>query len=161
MVREQRFQAKARPITIGEYSGKIYDTPVGTTMWMAVHFALGRPPFIKDFQMVDEYGLKSSLVDALFKDKARVPVYRLVFKSQEDAINALDLVPVEAGKESAPEAGHPPDRPGFRNKHAGIYTDGTYWAAYRRSENVLVLGAGDIPREDLERILDTILSEVR
>jgi len=66
----------------------------------------------------------------------------LIFKSEEDAIEALNLESFEAG--------------GSRDTHSGLYTDGTFWAGYKRVKNMLVMAEGGIPREDLLMILDTL-----
>jgi branched-chain amino acid transport system substrate-binding protein len=159
MVREQRFQARGESITIGKYRGKIYDAPMGTTMWMVLHYALGRPPFIKDFQIMDEYGLKSSRVGTLFKEKTKLVVYQLTFRSEEDAINALNLAPFGEEELPAQVAETADQNINYRDMNWGIYTDGTYWAGFKRVENVVALGAGDAPREDLLSVIDTISAE--
>jgi branched-chain amino acid transport system substrate-binding protein len=142
-----RFEIPASLVNIGEYRGKIYEADPGITMWMVLHFAFGRPPFIKDFTMVDEYGLKSCLMGALFKGRVRVPIVQLIFRSEEDAIAALNLAGFEIE--------------GFRDAHSGLYTDGTYWAGYKRIKNMLVLAEGEIPREDLQMILEALDSKVK
>jgi branched-chain amino acid transport system substrate-binding protein len=145
LVNTLRFEIPASLVTIGEYRGKIYEADPGITMWMVLHFAFGRPPFIKDFTMVDEYGLKSCLMGALFKGQVRVPIVQLIFRSEEDAIEALNLAGFEIE--------------GFRDAHSGLYTDGTYWAGYKRIKNILVLAEGGIPREDLQMILEALASK--
>jgi branched-chain amino acid transport system substrate-binding protein len=157
-VREQRFQAEGTHLRIGEYAGTVYETPAGTTMWMVLHFALGRPPFVKDLQLVDEYGLKRCFVGALFKEKTRVPVYRLIFGSEEDAVNALNLAPSEA-EGMGTQKDRPQGATNFRNAHEGMYSDGSYWAGFKRVGNKLVMAAGGVPREDLLGILDALLKD--
>ncbi len=142
-----RFEIPASLVNIGEYRGKIYETEPGITMWMVLHFAFGRPPFIKEFTMVDEYGLKSCFMGALFKGQVRVPIVKLIFRSEEEAIAALNLEGFEAG--------------GSRDTHSGLYTDGTFWAGYKRVKNMVVMTEGGIPREDLLMILDTLAVKVK
>ena len=147
LVKQVRFEVPARLVTIGEYRGRIYETEPGITMWMVLHFAFGRPPFLKDFTMIDEYGLKSCFTGALFKGQVRVPIIKLIFRSEEEAVEALSL------------AGF--DIEGFRDANSGLYTDGTFWAGYKRNKNVLVLAEGGIPREDLQMILDALAYRVK
>ena len=137
-----RFESPASLVNIGEYKGKIYETDPGITMWMVLHFAFGRPPFLKEFPIIDEYGFKSCFMGALFKGQVRVPIVKLIFRSEEDAIEALNLEGFEAG--------------GSRDTHSGLYTDGTFWTGYKRVKNIMVMAEGGIPREDLLMILDTL-----
>lgn len=147
LVRPLRFEIPARLVSIGEYRGKIYETQPGITMWMVLHFAFGRPPFLKDFTMVDEYGLKSCFTGALFKGQVRVPIIKLIFRSEEEAVEALNLVSFEVE--------------GSRDTDSGLYTDGTFWAGYKRIKNVIVLASGGIPRGDLEMILHALAFKVK
>jgi branched-chain amino acid transport system substrate-binding protein len=147
LVRRLRFKIPARLVSIGEYRGRVYETQPGITMWMVLHFAFGRPPFIKDLPMIDEYGLKSCFTGALFKGQVRVPIFKLIFRSEEEAIEALNLVSF--------------DVEGFRDANSGLYTDGTYWAGYKRIKNVVVLAEGGIPLEDLQMILDALAFKVK
>jgi len=126
---------------------------------MALHYALGRPSFIKDFHIMDEYGLKSTSVGTLFKGKVKAQVYKLVFRSEEDAIGSLNLTPFEDGEVPTQVAENTDEMTNYRDKHGGIYTDGTYWAGFKRVGNVVVLSSGDIPREDLQVIIDAILQD--
>jgi branched-chain amino acid transport system substrate-binding protein len=142
LVHTLRFEIPSSLVNIGEYRGKIYESEPGITMWMVLHFAFGRPPFIKDFTMVDEYGLKSCSMGALFRGRVRVPIVKLIFKSEEDAVGALNLRGLEVE--------------GFRDTHSGLYTDGTFWAGYKRIKNILVLTEGEISREDLQMILEAL-----
>ena len=145
LVNTLRFDMPTSLVNIREYKGKIYETDPGTTMWMVLHFAFGRPPFFKEFTMVDEYGLKSCFMGPLFKGQVRVPIVKLIFKSEEDAIEALNLESFEAG--------------GSRDTHSGLYTDGTFWAGYKRVKNMVVMAEGGIPREDLLMILETLAAK--
>ncbi len=147
LVRPLRFEVPARLVSVGEYRGEIYETEPGITMWMVLHFAFGRPPFIKDLSIIDEYGLKSCFTGALFKGQARVPIFKLIFRSEQEAIEALNMVSF--------------DVEGFRDVNSGLYTDGTFWAGYRRVGNVLVLAGGGIPREDVQMILESLAFEVK
>ncbi len=147
LVRPLRFEIPARLVSIGGYRGNIYETQPGITMWMVLHFGFGRPPFLKDFTMIDEYGLKSCFTGALFKDQVRVPIFKLIFRSEEEAIEALNLVSF--------------DVEGSRDVNSGLYTDGTFWAGYKRMKNVVVLASGGIPRGDLEMILDALAYKVK
>jgi branched-chain amino acid transport system substrate-binding protein len=147
LVRPLRFDIPARLVSIGEYRGKIYETQPGITMWMVLHFGFGRPPFLKDFTMIDQYGLKSCFTGALFKGQVRVPIIKLIFRSEEEAVDALNLVSFEVE--------------GFRDANSALYTDGTFWAGYKRIKNVVVLASGGIPRGDLEMILDALAFKVK
>ena len=42
--------------------------------------------------MIDDYGLKSCITGALFKDQVRVPVAKFTFRSEKEAIEAGGLV---------------------------------------------------------------------
>lgn len=161
LVRQLRFHVPARSVGIGEYRGKIQETQPELAMWMVLHFAFGRPPFIKDFTMIDDYGLKSCITGALFKGQVRVPVAKLTFRSEEEAIEALNLVSFDfhdmAGEGDNPDK----ERVNFRDADSGRYTDGTYWSGYERVKNVLVLAAGGIPLEDLQMILDEMFIKLK
>ena len=142
--RDYRFAGTGRVLTVGDYRGRLYKAHTGIAIWMLLHFALGRPPFLRELPVVDEYGLKGVEIGALFgrEEKERVMVFRLHFRSEREAVEALNLEPVEAGNET--------DQ---RDRERGTYSDGTYWAGYRRFGRSLVLASGGIPREDLELLL--------
>ncbi len=154
--RDYRFGSPSRPLSVEGYEGKIYEGEPGISIWMLLHFAFGRPPFLKEFAMIDEYGLKSCFVGSLFRGEVRVPVFRLIFRSEKEAIEALNIGSPE-GEEGDQQTKEPLDRVNYRNSDSGVYTDGTFWSGYRRVKNVLALAEGGIPREDLEKILDLLL----
>jgi branched-chain amino acid transport system substrate-binding protein len=147
MVKPLRFEPPGSLVSIGEYRGKIYETDPGITIWMVLHFAFGRPPFIKDFTMIDEYGLKSCFTGALFKGQVRVPIVKLIFSSEEEAIEALNLRGFDAG--------------GSRDIHSGLYTDVTFRAGYKRIKNIVVLAEGGISPEDLQMILEALAFKIK
>jgi ABC-type branched-subunit amino acid transport system substrate-binding protein len=147
LVRPLRFEVPARIVRIGEYRGKIYETQPGITMWMLLHFAFGRPSFIKDLTMIDEYGLKSCFMGALFKGQVRVPIFKLIFRSEQEAIAALNPVSFDVDD--------------FRDIDSGFYADGTFGAGYKRVGNVVLLAAGGIPREDLQMILKALALKMK
>jgi hypothetical protein len=146
-------------VSIGEYRGKIYKSQAELTMWMVLHFAFGRPPFLKDFTMIDQYGIKSSYSGTLVKEKTKVPIAKFVFRSAEELIEALNLYAFEPGlpAEEREKAMSPTN---YRNKDKGRYTEGSFWAGYERDANVLVLASGAIPLADLEMILTALREEV-
>ncbi len=151
--RDHRFKGAGRQIEVGEYQGKIYDSEPRITVWMLLHFVFGRPPFLREFPHTDDYGFKACYAGALFKGDVRVPLFKLVFRSEKEAIEALNFEPRESeGVESGESA--PQDQVNHRDADFGVYTDGTFWSGYKRIRNVVFLVAGGIPREDLQRILD-------
>jgi hypothetical protein len=150
--RDYRFGAPSRPVKIGGYEGKIYEGQTGIAIWMLLHFAFGRPPFLHEFPVVDEYGIKSCYIGSLFKEQVRVPVFKLVFRSEKEAIEALNL----DSSEEEGGASEPANSLNYRNADSGAYTDGTFWSGYKRIKNILILVEGGIPREDLEMLLDAL-----
>jgi hypothetical protein len=159
LVRQLRFRPPSRALSIGEYRGKIYKSQPELAMWMVLHFAFGRPPFLKDFKMIDQYGIKSTYAGRLSKDKVRVPIAKFVFRSEEEVIEALNLFAFEPGlpPEQAERTISPTN---YRNEESGRYTEGSFWAGYERDRNVLVLASGAIPLADLEMILAALQREV-
>jgi branched-chain amino acid transport system substrate-binding protein len=152
--RDHRFKGAGRQIQVGEYQGKIYESEPRIAVWLLLHFAFGRPPFLREFPHTDDYGFKACYAGGLFKGEVRVHLFKLVFRSEKEAVEALNFEPresegVEAG-ESAPQ-----DQVNHRDADFGVYTDGTFWSGYKRIRNVVFLVAGAIPREDLQRILDS------
>jgi len=150
--RDYRFQSASRGITVGDYKGKIYESHPRIAVWMLLHFTFGSPPFLKELPQIDDYGFKAVYSGALFKGEVRVPLFKLIFRSEKDAIEALnlDLGEGEEGQASAQsvESGN------YRNRESGLFTDGSFWAGYKRTKNTLVMVNGGIPREDLQMILD-------
>ena len=159
LVRQLRFRPPSRAMSIGEYRGKIYKSQPELTMWMVLHFAFGRPPFLKDFTMIDQYGIKTTYAGTLVKGAIKMPVAKLVFKSEEEVIEALNLFEFEPGlpPEQREKAMNPTN---YRNGESGRYTEGTFWAGYERRGNVLVLASGAIPLADLEMILAALHKDV-
>ena len=154
--REHRFKSQSKQIKVGEYQGKIYKSEPGITVWLLLHFAFGRPPFLRELSPIDEYGFKACFAGALFKGQVRVPVFKLVFRSEKEAIEALNFKPPDAEGGERREA-EPKDQVSYRDADSGIYTDGTFWAGYKRVKNVVILAEGGIPREDLRMILEADL----
>ena len=152
--REHRFKGASRQIQVGEYQGKIYESEPRITVWMLLHFVFGRPPFLREFPHTDDYGFKTCYAGALFRGEVRVPLFKLVFRSEKEAIEALNFEPRESEGVEAGE-GAPKDQVNHRDADSGVYTDGTFWSGYKRIKNVVFLVAGGIPREDLQRILDS------
>ncbi len=159
LVRQLRFTPPSRALNIGEYQGTIYESQPELTIWMVLHFAFGRPPFLKDFTMIDQYGIKSSYAGTLVKGQVKMPIARLVFRSEEEVIEALNLFELEPGlpPEQAEKITSPNN---YRHEASGRYTEGTYWAGYERRGNVLVLASGAIPRADLDMILAALGRDV-
>jgi len=151
--REHRFKSQSKQIKVGEYQGKIYESEPGIAVWLLLHFAFGRPPFLREFPHIDDYGFKTCYAGALFRGEVRVPLFKLVFRSEKEAIEALNFEPRESEGVEAGE-GAPKDQVNHRDADSGVYTDGTFWSGYKRIGNVVFLAEGGIPREDLQRILD-------
>ena len=151
--REHRFKSQSKQIKVGEYQGKIYESEPGITVWLLLHFAFGRPPFLRELSPIDEYGFKACFVGALFKEQVRVPVFKLVFRSEKEAIEALNFEARESEGMGQGE-GERVDPVNYRNADSGVYTDGTFWSGYKRIKNVVVLIEGGIPQDDLRMILE-------
>jgi branched-chain amino acid transport system substrate-binding protein len=159
LVRQLRFRPPSRAVSIGAYQGKIYKSQPELTMWMVLHFAFGRPPFLKDFTMIDQYGIKSSYSGRVVTGKIQVPIAKLVFRSEEEVIEALNLFEFEPGL--PPEEREKVMSPtNYRNGESGRYTEGSFWAGYERHGNVLVLATGAIPLADLNVILAALHKDV-
>ncbi len=159
LVRQLRFRPPSRAVSIGEYRGKIYQSQSELSMWMVLHFAFGRPPFLKDFTMIDQYGIKSSYAGTLVKGAIKVPIAKFVFRSEEEVIEALNLFDFEPGL-PAEQAEKLMNRTNYRNEESGRYTDGSFWAGYERHGNVLVLASGAISSADLAMILAALQNDV-
>jgi hypothetical protein len=71
----------------------------------------------------------------------------LIFSSEEEAIEALNLRGFDAG--------------GSRDIHSGLYTDVTFRAGYKRVKNIVVLAEGGIPPEDLQMILEALAFKIK
>jgi len=150
--RDYRFKGASRQIQVGEYQGKIYESEPGITVWLLLHFAFGRPPFLRELPHIDDYGFKACYAGALFKGDVRVPLFKLVFRSEKEAVEALNFEPRESeGVESGESA--PQDQVNHRDADSGIYTDGTFWSGYKRTGNVVLFVEGGIPQQDLQMIL--------
>jgi len=151
--RDHRFKGASRQIQVGEYQGKIYESEPRITVWMLLHFVFGRPPFLREFPHTDDYGLKTCYAGALFQGDVRVPLFKLVFRSEKEAIEALNFEARESEGIGQGE-GERVDPVNYRNADSGVYTDGTFWSGYKRIENVVVLIEGGIPQDDLRMILE-------
>jgi branched-chain amino acid transport system substrate-binding protein len=151
--REHRFKSQSKPIKVGEYQGKMYESEPGITVWLLLHFAFGRPPFLRELPQIDDYGFKACYAGALFRGDVRVPLFKLVFRSEKDAIAALNFEARES-EEGGEGEGERADPLNYRNADSGLYTDGTFWSGYKRIKNVVVLIEGGIPRDDLRMILE-------
>jgi hypothetical protein len=150
--RDYRFKGASKQIQVEEYRGKINEAEPGITVWLLLHFAFGRPPFLREFPHIDDYGFKACYAGALFKGDVRVPLFKLVFRSEKDAMEALNYEPQAEAGESEPR-----DQVNRRDADSGVYTDGTFWSGYKRTRNVVLFVEGGIPRDDLQMILDSDL----
>jgi branched-chain amino acid transport system substrate-binding protein len=152
--RDYRFKGASRQIQVGEYQGKIYESEPGITVWLLLHFAFGRPPFLKELPHIDDYGFKACYAGALFKGEVRVPLFKLVFRSEKEAVEALNFEARESEGVEAGEGG-PQDQVNHRDADSGVYTDGTFWSGYKRIGNIVLFVEGGIPQQDLQMILDS------
>lgn len=140
-------------LSINGYEGVLRVMEVPAALLAIKELEIGQPPFLKELETVEAYGLDSSQSGVLQKGAARVHVFKLTFRSEGQAVTSLNL----RRQRSAPRPGLMVEDPmNTRNPFFGLFFDGTSWSGFRRVKEVLILLKGAVPQEDFFRIMEKV-----
>jgi branched-chain amino acid transport system substrate-binding protein len=143
-------------LSISGFQGTLTPKEVSAALSEITNLKIGQPPFLKDLEAVEAYGIGSCSGGVLQRQNEEVLVFKLTFQSEDKAISSINLkrekVPGRSHKGLAPE-----DETNVRNRDFGLFYDGTNWSGYRRNGVVLALMKGAVSQEDFFRIMEKIL----
>lgn len=138
------------------FEGVLHQMDVPSAIREIKRLKIGRPPFLKDLDAVEAYGIDSSLSGVLQRGKDRVWVFKLKFESEEQALSNINQkmgeLPFGTRRPITVE-----DPQNCRNSNFGLFFDGTYWSGYRRGKNVLALMKGAVSQEDFFHIMEKVI----
>lgn len=139
------------------FEGVLHQMDVPSAIREIKKLRIGRPPFLKDLDAVEGYGIDSSLSGVLQRGNDRVWVFKLKFESEDQALSSINL---KMGKlpygTRIPMGAEDPQN--WRNSDFGLFFDGTYWSGFRRGKNVLALMKGAVSQEDFFHIMEKVIS---
>ncbi|MBI3990467.1 MAG: hypothetical protein HY347_12730 [candidate division NC10 bacterium] len=141
-------------LSINGYEGILQGMDVPAALLAMKELKIGQPPFLKELEAIQAYGIDSSQSGVLQKGAARVHMFRLKFQSEGQAVSSINLKRQQS-----------PQRPGLsvedpmntRNPDFGLFFDGTSWSGFRRQKEVVVLLKGAVSQEDFFRIMEKVL----
>jgi len=147
---------EAAKLSIFGYEGVLYEMDVAAAIREIKELGIGQPPFLKDLDAVEDYGVDSCLSGVLQKDKEQVWVFKLKFGSEDQALSSINLK-----MQRSPHRARPPltieDPKNCRNSDFGLFFDGTYWSGFRREKEVLALMRGAVSQEDFFHIMERVI----
>jgi branched-chain amino acid transport system substrate-binding protein len=143
-------------LSISGFEGMLKQIEISTAISEIKKLKIGQPPFLKDLDAIEAYGIDSCFGGVLQRQNEEVWVFKLKFQSEEQAISSINLkrekVPRRAPGTLAPE-----DETNMRNRDFGLFYDGTNWSGYRREGSVLAFMKGAVSQEDFFRIMEKVL----
>jgi len=140
-------------VNISGYEGILRAMEVPAALLAIKELGIGQPPFLKELETVEAYGVDSSRSGVLQKGTERVHVFKLTFRSEGQAVASLNL----RRQRSAPRPGLMVEDPmNTRNPSFGLFFDGTSWSGFRRKQEVLILLKGAVSQEDFFRIMEKV-----
>lgn len=141
-------------LSINGYEGRLQKVEVPATVQAIRELKIGDPPYLKELDSLDSYGIESCQGGVLQKGSALVHVFRLQFQSEDQAVSVINL-------NRKPTTTRPPlsaeDPTNCRNPYFGLYFDGKDWSGFRRVKDVLVLLKGAVSQEDFFRIMEKVI----
>lgn len=151
---EQNKSISETQLSINGYEGKLLEMDVPATVQAIRELKIGDPPYLKELESLDLYGINDCQGGALQKGSALVHVFKLQFSSEDQAVSVLTLKCKPTRKQSPLTVEDPTN---CRNPQFGLYFDGTDWSGYRREKEVLVLLKGAVSQEDFFRIMEKVI----
>jgi hypothetical protein len=151
---EQSESIPETQLSINGYEGRLQKIEVPATVQAIRELKIGDPPYLKELDSVDSYGINSCQGGALQRGSTRVHVFRLQFQSEDQALSILNLK-LKPSKKRSPLSVEDPTN--CRTPYFGLYFDGTDWSGYRRVKDVVVLLKGAVSQEDFFRIMEKVI----
>ncbi|HEX9920406.1 MAG TPA: hypothetical protein VGB21_02825 [Candidatus Methylomirabilis sp.] len=141
-------------LSINGYEGTLQNLEPPAALLAIKELKIGDPPFLKELEATDLYGITSSQGGALRKGAALVQVFKLQLSSEDQASSILNLK-CKQSTHRAPLAAEDPTN--CRTPDFGLFFDGTNWSGFRREKAVLVLMKGAVSQEEFFRIMEKVI----
>jgi hypothetical protein len=138
-------------LQINGYEGTLNPSEVSAALVAIKELKLGDPPFLKELDAPEGYGIGSCEGGVLQKGSVQVHIFKLHFQSEDQAISAINLKSKRSTHRS-PLSMEDPEN--CRNPYFGLCFDGTDWSGYRREKETLVLLKGAVSQEDFYRFME-------
>lgn len=138
-------------LNIDGYVGILQKMEIPVALAAIKDLKVGDPPFLKELENADDYGIVSVRGGVLQKGDSQAQVYRIHFASEEKADSALEMKK-KSGTKRAPLMVEDPMN--CRTPEFGLYCDGKNWSGFRREKEVLVLIKGAVSQEEFFRFME-------
>jgi len=126
-------------LSISGFGGTLKQIEVSAAISEIKKLKIGQPPFLKDLDTIEAYGINSCSGGVLQKRNEEVWVFKLTFQSEEQAISSLNLKKERQKGHATHGTLAPEDETNVRNHDFGLFFDGSNWSGYRRNGGVLAL----------------------
>jgi hypothetical protein len=147
------FAAETR-LSINGYEGTLQNLEPPAALLAIKELKIGDPPFLKELETPEGYGIIFSQDGALRKGAALVQVFKLQLSSEDQASSILNLKCKQPTHRSALTVEDPMN---CRTPDFGLFFDGTNWSGFRKEKAVLVLMKGAVSQEDFFRIMEKVI----
>lgn len=144
----------SRSISINGYEGRLEEIEIPASVQAVRELKIGDPPYLKELESLDSYGINGCQGGVIQKGSALVHVFRIQFGSEEQAVSVLNLKCKPSPKRSPLTVEDPTN---CRNPYFGLYFDGNDWSGFRRVKDVVVLLKGAVSQEDFFKIMEKII----
>jgi len=141
-------------LSIHGYEGMLETMEIPATLQAIRELKIGDPPYLKELESLDSYGISNCQGGVLQKGSALVHVFKLQFGSEEQAVSVLNLKCKPNPKRSPLSVEDPTN---CRTPYFGLYFDGNDWSGFRRVKEVVVLLKGPVSQEDFFKIMEKII----
>ena len=143
--------AEETQLQINGYEGALKPSEVPAALVAIKELKIGDPPFLKELDTPEGYGIASCESGVLKKGEVQVHIFKLHFQSEDQLTSAINLKGKRSKSRSVLSV---EDSENCRNPHFGLYFDGTDWSGYRREKETLVLLKGPVSQEDFYRFME-------
>ncbi|MDH7500012.1 MAG: hypothetical protein QHH30_06455 [candidate division NC10 bacterium] len=141
-------------LSIDGYEGKLENIEIPATVQAIRELQIGDPAFLQELGSLDSYGISNCQGGVLQKGSAVVHVFKVRFRSEEQAVSVLNLKRKPSSKRGPLMV---EDATNCRNPDFGLYFDGNDWSGFRRVKEVVVLLKGPVSQEDFFKIMEKII----
>jgi len=146
--------AEETQLQINGYEGALKPSEVPAALVAIKELKIGDPPFLKELDTPEGYGIASCESGVLKKGEVQVHIFKLHFQSEDQATSVIQLK-CKPSKSRAPLTIE--DSTNCRTPYFGLYFDGTDWSGYRREKETLVLLKGPVSQEDFYRFMEKVI----
>jgi hypothetical protein len=142
-------------LSIYGYEGTLQTSESSAATLAIQELKIGDPPFLKELS-AEDYGIASSESGVLRKGSFQVHVFKLHFRSEDQATSVINMKCKRSGHRTTnPLSVEDPEN--CRTPEFGLYSDGTAWSGYRREKETLVLLKGAVPQEDFYHLMEKVI----